>query len=203
MDHYRSSRLVFRGVNPEDDPFFETLTQDSELVANASPFLLVPPNKKNAEEFRQFLSERCRLGVIICLPGTTASSTDGVAKPTPIGQLTIMKGPPGQEHHRQGSIGISILAAYQRKGYGTEAIEWALNWAFQIAGLHRVAIGQFSYNPDAGKLYRKMGFIQEGVQREALWWNGGWHDINDMSMLEHEWRERQRSNGTAEGKGKN
>lgn len=198
MDHYRSKRLVFRGANPDDDPFFEALTLNSQGIANSSPFLLVPPNKKNAEEFRQFLAEKCLLGVIICLPGPPTTSSSEVSKPIPIGHIAIMKGLPATSHHRNGDIGLGILPAYQRQGYGREAIEWVLNWGFQIAGLHRIGIGYFSYNPDAGRLYKSIGFVLEGSKRECLWWNGGWHDIIDLSMLEDEWRRRERSKKNAE-----
>jgi RimJ/RimL family protein N-acetyltransferase len=65
-----------------------------------------------------------------------------------------------------------------------------LNWAFQIAGLHRVRITCFSYNPGARKLYERLGFVYEGSERESLWYDGEWHDILFLSMLESEWRVR-------------
>lgn len=205
MDHYRSEHLIFRGANPEDDPFFEALTLNSQGIINSSPFLLVPPNKKHAEEFRSFIADptKVHIGVIICLPGPSTASGDEVSKPIPIGYISIMKGHPGTDHHRNGNIGLGILPAHQRQGYGRETIEWVLNWAFQIAGLHRVGIGHFSYNSDAGRLYKNMGFVYEGTKREALWWDGGWHDIIELSMLEAEWRERKRSKESGETNAKN
>ena len=182
---FRSERLVFRSVSADDLKFLETLNEDEVGTVNASPFLHQPPGKKSAEGFRDFLIDKCTLGVLICLPPPSSS-----AQPTPIGQLSIMKPQPLTEHHRTSSIGLSILPAYQRKGYGREAIEWALNWAFQMAGYHRVAIGHFSYNEAAGRLYQDVGFTIEGRKRECLWFNGGWHDLIEMSMLEGEWKER-------------
>lgn len=83
-----------------------------------------------------------------------------------------------------------IFKAYQNKGYGSEAIQWVLWWAFQQGGLHRISIGCFSYNDGARRLYEKLRFVYEGRLRESVWFNGGWHDTIWWSLLEDEWRER-------------
>lgn len=92
-------------------------------------------------------------------------------------------------HHRNASIAIGILRSYQGKGYGGEAIRWVLEWAFRYAGLHKVKIGAFEYNPGAIRLYKRLGFVQEGINREAAFHNGRFWDIISMGMLEREWRE--------------
>ena len=55
----------------------------------------------------------------------------------PLGWLSL-DSPPKSRHHRSCSLGIVIASGYQGKGYGTEAITWALDWAFRIAGMHAV-----------------------------------------------------------------
>lgn len=69
-------------------------------------------------------------------------------------------------HHRFTEIGIDIAKPYQGKGYGSEAIEWILEWAFMAAGLHRVAIRCFAYNDGARRLCIRLGFKEESVVRE-------------------------------------
>ena len=81
------------------------------------------------------------------------------------------------------------MRAHQKKGYGSEAINWALDWGFKQAGLHRIGIDAFSYNHGATQLYERLGFVFEGRKRELLWFNGGWHDWISYSMLVDEWRE--------------
>ena len=88
-------------------------------------------------------------------------------------------------------IGVNILAEYQSQGYGTEAIEWVLQWGFEMAGLHRIEIGCFGWNDGARRLYERMGFVTESRQREKLWWKGTWWDLIEMAMLEGEWRGRR------------
>lgn len=63
-----------------------------------------------------------------------------------------------------------------------------------MAGLHRIQIIAFSFNDGAMRLYERMGFREEGRQRESMWFNGGWHDTVTYGMLEQEWREL--SNGS-------
>ena len=86
-------------------------------------------------------------------------------------------------------IGLSLAEEFRGQGYGGEAINWVLDWAFQHAGLHRIGLSAFSYNHNALKLYRKLGFVEEGREREAVFQNRAWHDIVLLSMLEHEWEE--------------
>lgn len=91
-------------------------------------------------------------------------------------------------HHRNAGLSIELLNTYQGKGYGSEAIFWALNWAFQIAGLHRISINCFSWNSGAERLYERLGFVREGRKREVFWFDGGWGDLVEFAILEGEWR---------------
>ncbi|MCJ1389164.1 hypothetical protein MMC18_002019 [Xylographa bjoerkii] len=193
---FRSARLIYRAYeSPQDDDFYWAMAQDIEAQVNSNPRLPKPPDKKELEETRKAY-EKGLLGVIICIaPASTAStSTDERAsseKPIPIGRIALDAGFATQTafaRHRSSSIGLGILAKYQNKGYGSEAIRWILGWGFRVAGLHRIEIGCFSWNDGARRLYEKLGFVLECRKREALWHDGGWHDIIEFAMLEDEWR---------------
>lgn len=185
---FRSSRLIYRAIQfPEDDGYFVSKNADSESLANAYSGLLKPASKTSLEGIKNFL-ESCLLSVIICLP---ADPTVPDSKPVSIGDITLRSEPPAFQHHRRSTIGIGIIAAYQGQGYGSEAIEWILEYGFQIAGLHRIAIAAHGWNKGAWRLYERLGFVPEGIKRECLWYNGGWHDEHELGMLEHEWRERR------------
>ncbi|EOD48135.1 putative gnat family protein [Neofusicoccum parvum UCRNP2] len=122
-------------------------------------------------------------------PGRSPSTSPASA--TPIGYISLAHElGPANPHHRSASIGISIAADHQGRGYGTEAINWILDWGFDVAGLHRVAITSFAYNDGAGRLYERLGFVLEGRRRDALWFRGAFHDMLLFSMLRHEWEER-------------
>lgn len=76
----------------------------------------------------------------------------------------------------------------QGKGIGTFAIQQILRHAFIDMNLHRVELGVIKSNILAYKLYKKMGFIEEGVKRSARYKNGIYEDIIIMSILETEWK---------------
>ena len=73
-------------------------------------------------------------------------------------------------------VGLNILGEHQRKGYGGEAIQWALRWGFQHANLHKIELGYFGWNTEAGRLYRKLGFVDEGRKRDHFWHDGKYYD---------------------------
>ncbi|ORY14030.1 acyl-CoA N-acyltransferase [Clohesyomyces aquaticus] len=107
----------------------------------------------------------------------------------PIGQILLSGSSVRTTHHRNTEIGIDILPPFQGQGYGTEVILWALRIAFERFGLHRVVIRAFEYNEGAVRLYRRLGFKEEGRSRESLWFEGRWWDGFSFGMLEGEWRE--------------
>ncbi|KAH8157130.1 hypothetical protein CIB48_g11115 [Xylaria polymorpha] len=108
---------------------------------------------------------------------------------TPIGFISLSKPEERQIQHGNTYLTLAISKDAQGKGYGTEAIAWALDWAFDFARMHRVEIFCYSWNAGAKRLYTRVGFREEGVKREAVWFMGGWHDMHEMAMLEHEWRD--------------
>jgi RimJ/RimL family protein N-acetyltransferase len=77
------------------------------------------------------------------------------------------------------------------RGYGTEATRLMLRHAFEVLGLHRVALSVFEFNERAIRSYRSCGFTVEGRSREAIWRDGRWWDEITMSLLEPEWRARE------------
>ena len=69
------------------------------------------------------------------------------------------------------------------KGYGTEATELMLHYAFNDLGLHSVWLTVFSFDPRGIRAYEKAGFKVVGSQREAHWAKGRFHDIVIMDCL--------------------
>jgi RimJ/RimL family protein N-acetyltransferase len=69
------------------------------------------------------------------------------------------------------------------RGLGTEATRLVLDYAFDAAGLHRIELEVYAFNPRARHVYEKAGFVHEGTMRDALRWNGTWIDCHLMAML--------------------
>ncbi len=182
-------------TSEEDKAFiYGQIFSDPVAVVNSTMRRHRPPTMRDAEEFLKMFQTSI-LGVMVCLrPDGDGGEKSG--KPTPIGHMSIFYTSADTTQHRGAMLGITLAAPYRGKGYGGEAINWALDWAFQSAGLHRICISAFSYNTNALKLYRKLGFVDEGLEREAVYYNKSWHDRVMLGMLEQEWeklRAAQRS----------
>lgn len=187
---WQSERLIYRAIEPEDEHVLLSISSDPEAFSNSAPFLPQPRSKKSATQHREWL-EGALISAMMCLPPPTTGPQDDTAmKPIPVGLIHLHGSDARLAHHRHGDIGINVLKPYQGQGYGTEAMKWVLHWGFQYAGLHRIELGAFEYNPGAVKLYERIGFVPEGKRRDWMWFNGRYWDVHMFSMLEHEWRER-------------
>lgn len=75
-----------------------------------------------------------------------------------------------------------------RKGIAFRALGAVLTHAFSSLGLHRVWLHTLPENLAAEALYTKLGFLREGVEREALPRGERFVDQYRWSLLAHEWK---------------
>lgn len=199
-DAFRTERLQFIRMDKNDADtmaYFSSVHNDPETYALAMTMLLRPQSAKTIEcTVDDYISQL--LPVMICLPAAAANAD---AKPTIIGELVVSQensglsgNPAGMAQNRNVNMGFSMLPQYQNKGYGREAINWALDWCFAHAGMHTVSLEAASYNERAMHLYASMGFVNEGQRREVIYFHRKWYDSVLYSMTEDEW-EALRSNG--------
>ena len=88
-------------------------------------------------------------------------------------------------------LGISIGAADDRgKGHGTDMLLALLAFGFDGLRLERIELDVYDFNPDAHRLYQRVGFVDEGVARHAVFREGRHVDLFKMSMLAEEYRAR-------------
>ncbi|EGP84325.1 uncharacterized protein MYCGRDRAFT_95640 [Zymoseptoria tritici IPO323] len=89
------------------------------------------------------------------------------------------------------------------KEYGTESIQWLLNWAFRWGKLRKVGLMVCDYNVGGTKLYEKLGFKLEGRLRGEMRYDGEggmiwsterWRENGRiaMGMLKWKWRSLDR-----------
>ncbi|HEY3311545.1 MAG TPA: GNAT family protein [Anaerolineales bacterium] len=90
--------------------------------------------------------------------------------------------------HGDAFVGIGIgEPEFWGRGYGTEAMQLILRFAFMELNLQRVSLNVFDYNPRAVHSYEKAGFKHEGRQRGALLREGKRWDLIFMGILREEW----------------
>lgn len=86
-----------------------------------------------------------------------------------------------------GRLGAVIATKSEMgKGYGSAAITAVMDRAFGELGLHKLWLMVFRTNERGQRLYKRLGFVEEGILREEYFHEGAWHDMVRMSKLARE-----------------
>ena len=75
---------------------------------------------------------------------------------------------------------------FQGKGIGFQVTHYLLNYGFYNLNLNRISLTVLSTNSAAIQLYKKCGFIQEGVLRQAQFKDNNYIDLLCFSVLRNE-----------------
>jgi RimJ/RimL family protein N-acetyltransferase len=90
--------------------------------------------------------------------------------------------------HGNGWVGIGLGERdYWGKGYGTDAMQLLLRFAFTELNLHRVSLSVFEYNLRGMKSYEKAGFHHEGRARQCILRDGKLYDMFYMGIMQRDW----------------
>jgi RimJ/RimL family protein N-acetyltransferase len=89
--------------------------------------------------------------------------------------------------NRSCSFRIMLGPRGRDRGLGTESVRMIVGYGFEQLRMHRIALEVYSHNPRARRVYEKVGFVAEGVLRDALRWDSEWIDATVMSILASEW----------------
>lgn len=90
-----------------------------------------------------------------------------------------------------GSFGIGIFdPEYVGKGYGRDALNVFLKWAFRVQNYRRIWLMTLADNERAIRAYEACGFVREGLLRQHEVFNGEPADVLVMGLLRDEWQAR-------------
>lgn len=79
--------------------------------------------------------------------------------------------------HRNARLSIFLADSESRgKGYGSEALNLLIEYAFDFLNLHKVWVKMDTDDPRVVRFYEKCGFIQEGVLKQHEFKNGKYID---------------------------
>lgn len=94
---------------------------------------------------------------------------------------------------RNGMFNIFIADQKNRaKGVGTEVTNLILDFAFNKLNLHKVYLRTSERFIGANKMYKKIGFIKEGVMRDHYFSNGIYEDKIMYSILRNEFNKNEK-----------
>lgn len=77
------------------------------------------------------------------------------------------------------------------QGLGSDALNTLIGHGFLQLNLHKVIGEVFSYNERALSAFYALGFSKECILRSAKFFDGKYHDVILISILEDEWKKLQ------------
>jgi ribosomal protein S18 acetylase RimI-like enzyme len=80
-----------------------------------------------------------------------------------------------------GHVGMGVRSDYRGRGLGTTLLRAALDRARE-KGLERIELEVFASNTPAVELYKKLGFVTEGVKKNARKIDGAYDDVVLMAL---------------------
>jgi len=177
----RGERVYLSAVQDDDLEVISDWTENSDFVRLYNRRPAVPQTvadvsaeiremQRSEREFN-FGVRRCEDELLVGLAGL-----DGISWTNGTAFLSIGI---GEEGHR-------------RRGYGREAMELLMRFAFDELNLHRLCLTVFSYNEAAIALYESLGFVREGVYRQHLHRDGRRYDMILYGILRDEWESSTR-----------
>jgi [ribosomal protein S5]-alanine N-acetyltransferase len=81
------------------------------------------------------------------------------------------------------SIGYELAATHQGQGLMSEAATKVIDWGFDAMQLNRIEAAIHPSNHSSISMAKKLGFVEEGLSREAGFWNNQFHDLLQFSLL--------------------
>jgi RimJ/RimL family protein N-acetyltransferase len=181
MPRLHGTRIMLREYRRDDLPWMRQWVNDPDIVCYLSDIFLYPHTLESTEAFLDSMME-----------GNSDSQGFVIADLSDeayIGQVNIDS---IDWKNRVGSIGIVIGSTeYFGLGYGTEAMQLLVKFAFLEMNLNRLELSVFDFNERAIRSYLTCGFRQEGRQREKQYMNGRYLDVIQMGLLRSEWEEKR------------
>ena len=182
---HRGQTVYLRPAERSDIPMFVRWLSDERTTRNLD---LRSPIGQAMEErwFEDLLDHhgRDRWLFVICR----------LADARPVGSLDLH-----EIDLTSGGAGLGIMIgdpADRSKGYGGDAIGVLLDFSFDQLRLERVWLDVYDANPDARRLYDRLGFVHEATFRHGIFRGGRFDDVHRMAILRSEWAERRTADAT-------
>jgi RimJ/RimL family protein N-acetyltransferase len=171
----RGDRVTLRTLEREDVDFVHE--HKNPPGVRRSFIWPYPENRDDVEEF--LFEEDDGTSLLACVEGEDDD-------PEPVGQVGFSV----EDRTRAAEIGVWIARPYWGEGYGTEACERFVDYAFDERNVHRMSARVMDGNAGSRRIWEKLGFEHEGVLRDAEFMGGEYRDMHVYGVLEDEWRER-------------
>jgi RimJ/RimL family protein N-acetyltransferase len=174
----KGNRVLLCPVRRSDISSFLKWFNDPEVTQYLAMYL--PMTEMAEEKFIEGLANNVGAGVQFVI------ETIGNEGNNAIGSIGL-HGISPKDHYA--TFGIAIGEKdYWSKGYGTEAARLIIKYGFEQLNLHRISSTAYAFNERSLRLHKKVGFKEEGWQREAVFKNGKYQDVVVFGLLREEWK---------------
>ncbi|KAJ3517519.1 hypothetical protein NLJ89_g461 [Agrocybe chaxingu] len=179
--------LHLRAFKAEADlPKLLDLEADPEVAKLSSIHFLVPQNQRWNEEYLEKRVSSIENNFEFFCVIETVPATASAEEPEFVGVVGLRTD--GRDRGmRHTSLGIGLAKKFWGKGYGSEIVEFVVNYAFRQLNMHRITLEVYEGNYGGLAVYKKCGFIVEVTHRKKIWYNGGWGSTILMGILVEDW----------------
>jgi len=156
--------INLRPLEPEDIDFlFSTENDESfwEISSTQTPYSKYIL-QKYIENSHQDIYEAKQYRFVIC-----------DIKNIPVGMIDLFDFNP--QHQRVG-IGLLVTKQHQNNGYGSEALEMILDYAFTYLNVHQIFSNITSDNLNSISLFEKFNFKKVGLKKDWIYSNAVFKD---------------------------
>jgi L-phenylalanine/L-methionine N-acetyltransferase len=165
-----AARISVRRATVADADAFAAMLGHPEVF----PQLLQMPHA-NPELWRTRLADNVGKPDLLLVAVTAEGHVVGGAGLHPAGAS------PRRRHVME--LGMQVQPAWQRQGVGTQLLQALCDYADNWLGLLRLELVVYADNDKAQALYRRFGFVQEGVHRCHAMRDGVYVDSVSMARL--------------------
>lgn len=169
-------KVILRAVGIEDTDMLLTLINDpdTERMLGGNSF---PVSKEAQQKWISGLADE--KNILRCIISDRKSLEPG------LGTIIL-----SDIDMKNGNAQIHIKMAEERgrhKGYGTDALQTIVKYAFNEMRLNCVYAEILEYNIPSQKLFEKCGFYKEGIMRSRVYKDGSYVDVLLYSKLQKDY----------------
>lgn len=172
----RGEGIALRTIREEDLDFLYNAVSDVEI---RGPWLQTrmssqPGYRKRFQETGFFSADEGQLAIVDAEDNGRIFGTIGWFKPVFYADSL--------------EIGYQVLDVAQRgRGIMTVALRLLCGYLFADRNIHRLQLTVVVGNEASRRVAEKVGFKREGIQRDAAFLRGRYHDLEMFSLLRPEW----------------
>ena len=175
--HLVGEKVIMRPFKEDDFPLLQECLNDKEILklTGSTPILDWEPVLRWYQT-RNVQPDRLDLAIV-------DQTLD-----TLVGEAVVNE---YDEPNESMNFRILIGPRGRNRGFGTEATQLMIDFLFQTTNLKQLTLSVFAFNPRAQRVYEKVGFVVDSVDKNDLEYEGQWIDSINMKLTRGTWLKKR------------